>query len=95
MLTAVPPQTQPTTRHRLVGDANDYVGKGLCGATLAIRPSPRATFAARDNIIVGNVALFGATSGQAFISGRGAERFAVRNSGAHVVVEGLGDFGCE
>jgi glutamate synthase domain-containing protein 3 len=77
------------------GDANDYFGKGLCGTVLAIRPPEGSTFAAEDNIIIGNVALYGATSGQAFIRGRAGERFAVRNSGATAVVEGVGDHGCE
>ena len=79
----------------LEGEANDYVGKGLSGAQLAIYPSEKATFAAADNIIVGNVALYGATSGEVFIHGMAGERFAVRNSGATTVVEGIGDHGCE
>ncbi len=77
------------------GDSNDYVGKGLSGGKLIIKPSPKATFAAEDNIIIGNTALYGATSGEAYISGIAGERFAVRNSGAKVVVEGVGDHGCE
>ncbi|MGK2879926.1 MAG: glutamate synthase large subunit [Mycobacterium sp.] len=82
---------------RVYGDANDYVGKGLSGGRLVVRPSDNASheFAAEDNIIAGNVILFGATSGQAFIRGQVGERFAVRNSGAHAVVEGVGDHGCE
>ncbi len=80
---------------RLEGDANDYVGKGLCGGRLVIYPPKRSSFASHENVIVGNVALYGATSGEAFISGRAAERFAVRNSGAKAVVEGVGDHGCE
>jgi glutamate synthase (NADPH/NADH) large chain len=79
----------------LVGDANDYVGKGLSGGRLIIYPPTDSSFVAEDNIIVGNVALYGATSGEAFFRGRAAERFAVRNSGAHAVIEGVGDQGCE
>lgn len=79
----------------LEGEANDYVGKGLCGAQLAIYPSERATFIPEENIIIGNVALYGATSGEVFIRGMAGERFAVRNSGATTVVEGIGDHGCE
>jgi glutamate synthase domain-containing protein 3 len=80
---------------RLKGDANDYFGKGLCGANLAIRPPDKAAYIAEENIIIGNVALYGATAGKAFIRGRAGERFAVRNSGAEAVVEGVGDHGCE
>jgi len=80
---------------RLEGDANDYVGKGLSGATLALRPPRSASYAAEHNVIAGNVALYGATSGRAFFRGRVGERFAVRNGGAQAVVEGLGDHGCE
>jgi glutamate synthase domain-containing protein 3 len=79
----------------LEGDANDYVGKGLSGGRLIIYPPRRCTFAAEDNIIIGNVALYGATSGEAFVRGMAGERFAVRNSGATAVVEGVGDHGCE
>jgi glutamate synthase (NADPH/NADH) large chain len=79
----------------LEGDANDYVGKGLSGATLAVRPPARARFRADQNVIVGNTVLYGATSGKAFFAGRAGERFAVRNSGASAVVEGIGDHGCE
>ncbi|MDJ0781838.1 MAG: glutamate synthase large subunit [Desulfosarcinaceae bacterium] len=79
----------------LHGDANDYFGKGLCGAVLAVRPPAAATFAAEKNVIIGNVALYGATAGQAYIRGLAGERFAVRNSGAEAVVEGVGDHGCE
>ena len=79
----------------LEGEANDYVGKGLSGAQLAIYPAENAKFAAAENIIVGNVALYGATSGEVFIHGMAGERFAVRNSGATTVVEGIGDHGCE
>ncbi|MDQ1319410.1 MAG: glutamate synthase large chain [Actinomycetota bacterium] len=82
---------------RVNGDANDYVGKGLSGGRIVLRPSADAPadYVAEDNIIGGNVILFGATSGQAFIRGTVGERFAVRNSGAHAVVEGVGDHGCE
>ncbi|MCC3375984.1 glutamate synthase large subunit [Cohnella sp. REN36] len=79
----------------LEGDANDYIGKGLSGGKLAVFPSPKATFKAEDNIIAGNTALYGATSGEVYIRGVAGERFAVRNSGANVVVEGVGDHGCE
>jgi glutamate synthase domain-containing protein 3 len=79
----------------LVGDANDYVGKGLSGGRVIIYPHADSSFIAEDNIVIGNVALYGATSGEAFIRGRAAERFAVRNSGAHAVIEGVGDHGCE
>jgi glutamate synthase (NADPH/NADH) large chain len=79
----------------LEGDANDYFGKGLSGGTLAVFPSPRATFVPEENIIVGNVTLYGATSGEAYLRGVAGERFAVRNSGARAVVEGVGDHGCE
>jgi glutamate synthase (NADPH/NADH) large chain len=82
---------------RVYGDANDYVGKGLSGGRLVVRPSDDAPedYVAEENIIAGNVILFGATSGQAFLRGVVGERFAVRNSGAHAVVEGVGDHGCE
>jgi glutamate synthase domain-containing protein 3 len=79
----------------LEGDANDYVGKGLSGGRIAIYPPKESGFAPEDNIIVGNVCLYGATSGRAFFRGRAAERFCVRNSGAWAVVEGVGDHGCE
>ena len=77
------------------GDANDYVGKGLSGGRIIIYPDARSTFVAEDNIIIGNVALYGATSGEVFIRGVAGERFAVRNSGVDTVVEGVGDHGCE
>jgi glutamate synthase domain-containing protein 3 len=82
---------------RVYGQANDYVGKGLSGGRIVVRPSDDAPddYVAENNIIAGNVILFGATSGQAFIRGQVGERFAVRNSGAHAVVEGVGDHGCE
>lgn len=79
----------------LEGDANDYFGKGLSGARLIVYPHKQASFVPEENIIIGNVALYGATSGEAFIRGKAGERFAVRNSGANVVVEGVGDHGCE
>jgi len=80
---------------RLVGDANDYVGKGLCGGVISARPPEGSPFAPEDQILVGNVLLYGATSGHAFVNGRAGERFAVRNSGARAVVEGTGDHACE
>ncbi|HKY23501.1 MAG TPA: glutamate synthase large subunit [Vicinamibacterales bacterium] len=79
----------------LEGDANDYVGKGLSGGSIAVFPSSKATFVPEENIIVGNVTLYGATSGEAYLRGVAGERFAVRNSGARAVVEGVGDHGCE
>jgi glutamate synthase domain-containing protein 3 len=79
----------------VIGDANDYFGKGLSGSVLAIRPPADAAFTAEENIIIGNVALYGATAGRAYIRGRAGERFGVRNSGAVAVVEGVGDHGCE
>ncbi len=79
----------------LEGDANDYVGKGLSGGHLAIYPDKGAQFVAEENILVGNVCFYGATGGKAFIRGVAGERFCVRNSGAEVVVEGIGDHGCE
>jgi len=79
----------------LEGDANDYCGKGLSGGKIIVYPSPDATFAPEENIIVGNVALYGATSGEAYIRGMAGERFAVRNSGVDAVVEAVGDHGCE
>ncbi|MGR9071586.1 MAG: glutamate synthase large subunit [Gammaproteobacteria bacterium] len=77
------------------GDANDYVGKGLSGGKILVYPPKESTFAAEESIIVGNVVLYGATSGQAFFRGRAAERFCVRNSGANAVIEGVGDHACE
>ena len=77
------------------GDANDYVGKGLSGGKLVIYPPRESTFRAEENILIGNVVLYGATSGEAYFRGVAAERFAVRNSGANAVVEGIGDHGCE
>ncbi|WP_057937106.1 glutamate synthase large subunit [Algoriphagus resistens] len=79
----------------LEGEANDYFGKGLSGGKLIIYPSRNAKFAPEENIIIGNVAFYGATSGEAYINGKGGERFCVRNSGVQTVVEGIGDHGCE
>jgi glutamate synthase (NADPH/NADH) large chain len=79
----------------LEGDANDYVGKGLSGGRLVVYPPSKSLFAPEENILIGNVALYGATSGDAFFRGRAAERFCVRNSGARTVIEGVGDHGCE
>ncbi len=79
----------------VIGDANDYVGKGLSGATIIIRPPSTAKFTAKDNTIIGNTVLYGATSGKVFAAGQAGERFAVRNSGATAVVEGCGSNGCE
>ncbi|HKQ30013.1 MAG TPA: glutamate synthase large subunit, partial [Burkholderiales bacterium] len=77
------------------GDANDYVGKGLSGGKISIYPPRQSTFVPEDNILIGNVALYGATAGEAYFRGVAGERFAVRNSGAQAVVEGVGDHGCE
>jgi glutamate synthase (NADPH/NADH) large chain len=79
----------------LEGDANDYFGKGLSGARLIVYPSQNAGFIPEENSIIGNVAFYGATSGEAFIRGKAGERFGVRNSGVKAVVEGVGDHGCE
>jgi glutamate synthase (NADPH) large chain len=79
----------------LEGDANDYCGKGLSGGFMAVRPPREASFKAEENILIGNVALYGATGGEAFFRGVAGERFAVRNSGATAVIEGVGDHGCE
>jgi glutamate synthase (NADPH/NADH) large chain len=80
---------------RLEGDANDYVGKGLSGGRIVIRPERESIFVAEDHTIAGNVLAYGATGGEMFIRGRVGERFCVRNSGAHAVVEGVGDHACE
>jgi glutamate synthase (NADPH) large chain len=80
---------------RLFGDANDYVGKGLSGGRIVVRPDRAAAFAAETNIIAGNVIGYGATSGEIFVRGQVGERFCVRNSGVTAVVEGVGDHGCE
>jgi glutamate synthase (NADPH) large chain len=79
----------------LEGDANDYFGKGLSGARLVVYPPNQSTFSPEENIIIGNVAFYGATSGNAFIRGKAGERFCVRNSGVNAVVESIGDHGCE
>ena len=79
----------------LEGDSNDYFGKGLSGGKLVVKPPKESKFKAEENIIIGNVALYGATSGEAYINGIAGERFCVRNSGAFAVVEGVGDHGCE
>jgi glutamate synthase (NADPH/NADH) large chain/glutamate synthase (ferredoxin) len=85
----------PGVSFTLHGDANDYTGKGLSGGVLAVLPPEGVTFASEDNVIVGNTVLYGATEGRAFFRGLAGERFAVRNSGASAVVEGVGDHGCE
>ncbi|MDP6547296.1 MAG: glutamate synthase subunit alpha, partial [Phycisphaerae bacterium] len=79
----------------LEGDSNDYMGKGLSGGRIVVFPPKEATFISEENILIGNVALYGATGGEAFFRGIAGERFAVRNSGAYAVVEGVGDHGCE
>jgi glutamate synthase domain-containing protein 3 len=79
----------------LDGDANDYIGKGLSGGQIIVSTPKASTFVPEDNIIVGNVAFYGATAGAAYINGMAGERFCVRNSGVHAVVEGVGDHGCE
>ena len=80
---------------RLEGDANDYLGKGLSGGRIVVRPDRSATFAAEEQIIAGNVIGYGATAGEIFLRGQVGERFCVRNSGVTAVVEGVGDHGCE
>jgi glutamate synthase domain-containing protein 3 len=80
---------------RLIGDANDYLGKGLSGGRIVVQTPPGSPFVAHENIIVGNVLFYGATGGEAFINGMAGERFCVRNSGVTAVVEGVGDHGCE
>ncbi len=79
----------------LEGDSNDYIGKGLSGGKIIVYPPKASTFVAEENIIIGNVAFYGATGGEAYIRGLAGERFCVRNSGVHAVVEGVGDHGCE
>jgi glutamate synthase (ferredoxin) len=79
----------------LEGDSNDYVGKGLSGGKLIIRPPADAKFVPEENVIIGNVSLYGATSGEVYVRGMAGERFCVRNSGAQAVVEAIGDHGCE
>jgi glutamate synthase (NADPH/NADH) large chain/glutamate synthase (ferredoxin) len=85
----------PGVSFTLFGDANDYTGKGLSGGVLAVRPPDGVTFAAEENQLIGNTVLYGATNGRAFFRGLAGERFAVRNSGARAVIEGVGDHGCE
>ncbi|MEA2275879.1 MAG: glutamate synthase large chain, partial [Solirubrobacteraceae bacterium] len=85
----------PGVSFTLHGDANDYTGKGLSGGTLAVMPPDGVTYAAEENVVIGNTVLYGATAGRAFFRGLAGERFAVRNSGADAVVEGVGDHGCE
>jgi glutamate synthase (NADPH/NADH) large chain len=85
----------PGVTLELAGEANDYIGKGLSGGRIVVKPPPGARFVAEDNVIVGNVALYGATAGDLFANGLAGERFAVRNSGARAVVEGVGAHGCE
>jgi len=80
---------------RLIGESNDYLGKGLSGGRIIVRTPDDSPFAAHENIIAGNTLLYGATSGEVFVNGVAGERFAVRNSGATAVVEGVGDHGCE
>jgi glutamate synthase domain-containing protein 3 len=82
-------------RLELEGEANDYVGKGMSGGEIIIKPSREANYAGHENVIIGNVVLYGATGGKLFVAGRAGERFAVRNSGAIAVVEGTGDHTCE
>jgi glutamate synthase domain-containing protein 3 len=85
----------PGITFSLTGDANDFVGKGLSGGVLSVRPPADATFVAEENVVIGNTVLYGATAGRAFFRGLAGERFAVRNSGVEAVVEGVGDHGCE
>jgi glutamate synthase domain-containing protein 3 len=82
-------------RLHLEGEANDYVGKGLCGGEIVVAPPEHAGFKPHQNVIVGNTLLYGATAGRLFVAGQAGERFAVRNSGAVAVVEAVGDHGCE
>jgi glutamate synthase domain-containing protein 3 len=85
----------PGVTFSLRGETNDYTGKGLSGGIVSVRPPERARFRAEENMLVGNTVLYGATAGKAFFRGLAGERFAVRNSGVHAVVEGVGDHGCE
>jgi glutamate synthase domain-containing protein 3 len=85
----------PGVTLRLIGDSNDYLGKGLSGGRIVVQTPPGSPFAPEDNVIVGNTLLYGATSGELFVNGMSGERFAVRNSGAIAVIEGVGDHGCE
>ena len=79
----------------LTGDANDYVGKGMTGGMLVIKPPAGVSYKTHESVIIGNTCLYGATGGKLYAAGRAGERFAVRNSGARAVVEGIGDNGCE
>ena len=83
------------SRSALKGDANDYFGKGLSGSKLIVYPPQKSIFKPEENIIIGNVAFYGATNGEAYIRGMAGERFCVRNSGVRAVVEAVGDHGCE
>ncbi|MBI3943295.1 MAG: glutamate synthase large subunit [Chloroflexi bacterium] len=85
----------PGLNFTIIGEANDYVGKGLGGGEIVVRPHPESQFSSHENVILGNTVLYGATGGMLFAAGRAGERFAVRNSGARAVVEGVGDHGCE
>jgi glutamate synthase domain-containing protein 3 len=85
----------PGVTLRLIGEANDYLGKGLSGGRIVVQTSPAAPYDPKENVIVGNTVLYGATAGEVFINGLAGERFAVRNSGATAVVEGVGDHGCQ
>jgi glutamate synthase domain-containing protein 3 len=85
----------PGIEIKLLGESNDYTGKGLSGGRLIVKVPKGTTYDPAENIIIGNTCLYGATSGEAFINGVAGERFAVRNSGVHAVVEGVGDHGCE
>ncbi len=85
----------PGVALKLEGDANDYMGKGMSGGMVVVKPHPESTFTPEENIIIGNVAMYGSTGGRAFINGVAGERFCVRNSGVHAVVEAVGDHGCE
>jgi len=85
----------PGVTFRLIGESNDYLGKGLCGGRIVVQTPPGSSFQSNENVIVGNTLLYGATGGELFVNGLAGERFAVRNSGATAVVEGVGDHGCE
>ena len=85
----------PGLTFNLTGEANDFVGKGLSGGIIAIRPPENESFAPESNVIAGNVIAYGATSGKIFLNGQAGERFGIRNSGATLVAEGVGDHGCE
>ena len=94
-MTGVQTCALPILRLTLIGEANDYVGKGMAGGELVVRPPDESSFAWHQNSIIGNTCLYGATGGVLYAAGLAGERFAVRNSGAFAVVEGLGDHGCE